>query len=516
MVLPQDSEYEFMSNHQNCLLAYLQTTTMCFSFAQHPKHISVIYKSALTKRKRGAGVCDHKLYCLSSLDRLPTLLIGRWNNSSRHQLCSALRGQGRRSFSKALTDDSLNPFACLHETTPILFDQILSFDQNYPVTVMSKQRASTALTRHDDNIGTEQDGHVYLERCRALVTWIYPNRKYLPSILCHSWAIWANSQRIARSDVLIFGSSVEHRTSRRPPANNDAGDGSEESEIVRLVQNLKHVLHPYTQLHHTCDATEPLQKIDNSLSPQEHTLIAVMSLIHDALEVLIPLRDRQIVSIRKLSGAKPILQRAGLASCLSDARIKAQQTAIDVLNLEEWLMEYNKMPIIVVWDSETESNDDRSSIVFAKGTVEVRMNCSWRHKQLISYIALEIVESYGRFMKSSLLTEIPLETSLTLKDNTLSAILKSLYNSSDHFCFLLWHYDALAVKVWSLNPLEHHNHRSRRYSSACSSRMMAARKTCSTSELRTWTLSKALRRALFSTCIQIKDEILYNITDKVV
>jgi len=70
-------------------------------------------------------------------------------------------------------------------------------------------------------------------------------------------------------------------------------------------------------------------------------------------------------------------------------------------------------------------------------------------------------------MKSSLLTEIPLESSLTLKDNTLSAILKSLYNSSDHFCFLSWHYDALAVKVWFLNPLEHHNHRSRRYSSAC-------------------------------------------------
>ncbi|KEQ72746.1 hypothetical protein M436DRAFT_63929 [Aureobasidium namibiae CBS 147.97] len=282
--------------------------------------------------------------------------------------------------------------------------------------------------------------------------------------------------RTAHWFIDILSNFVLRVSEQRPPANNDAGDGSEESEIVRLVQNLKHVLHPYTQLHHTCDATEPLQKIDNSLSPQEHTLIAVMSLIHDALEVLIPLRDRQIVSIRKLSGAKPILQRAGLASCLSDARIKAQQTAIDVLNLEEWLMEYNKMPII----------------------------------------ALEIVESYGRFMKSSLLTEIPLETSLTLKDNTLSAILKSLYNSSDHFCFLLWHYDALAVKVWSLNPLEHHNHRSRRYSSACSSRMMAARKTCSTSELRTWTLSKALRRALFSTCIQIKDEILYNITDKVV
>jgi len=34
----------------------------------------------------------------------------------------------------------------------------------------------------------------------------------------------------------------------------------------------------------------------------------------------------------------------------------------------------------VVWDYETESNDDRSSIVFAKGTVEVRMNRSWRHE----------------------------------------------------------------------------------------------------------------------------------------
>jgi len=120
---------------------------------------------------------------------------------------------------------------------------------------------------------------------------------------------------------------------QRPPANNDAGDGAEESKIVRLVQNLKHVLHLCTQLHHTCAATEPLQKIYNSLSSHERTLIAVMSLIHDALEVLRHLRDRQVVNITKLSGLEQILQKAGLASCLSDATIKAQQTAIDVLKL---------------------------------------------------------------------------------------------------------------------------------------------------------------------------------------
>jgi len=58
-----------------------------------------------------------------------------------------------------------------------------------------------------------------------------------------------------------------------------------------------------------------------------------MSLIHDALEVLRHLRDRQVVNITKLSGLEQILQKAGLASCLSDATIKAQQTAIDVLKL---------------------------------------------------------------------------------------------------------------------------------------------------------------------------------------
>ena len=44
---------------------------------------------------------------------------------------------------------------------------------------------SRHMRRMDDNIGTEEDRHVYPRRSKVLVTWTYSDRKYLPTISCH-------------------------------------------------------------------------------------------------------------------------------------------------------------------------------------------------------------------------------------------------------------------------------------------------------------------------------------------
>lgn len=139
---------------------------------------------------------------------------------------------------------------------------------------------------------------------------------------------------------------------QRPMANNDAedeyegedaedGSETEEAELARLIFNFKDIMQPYTLLHPTCAATEPAQKIVAALSSRTLTRMVIMALIHDALEALRSLRDRQVVDIM---GAEPTLQRAGLDSCLNEARDKVQQTGIDVLNLEKWLEECNEDP----------------------------------------------------------------------------------------------------------------------------------------------------------------------------
>lgn len=127
MVLPLNSEHELMSNPQNCLLAYLQTTTMCLSVFLQMHFLIHLYMgrsglvsiaqacgctnlisadhnqkgdcrpvqqgtfayymySAFVKRKREARVCDDKHGCHNLPGRLPILLTGHWNNSSRHQV----------------------------------------------------------------------------------------------------------------------------------------------------------------------------------------------------------------------------------------------------------------------------------------------------------------------------------------------------------------------------------------------------------------------------------------------
>ena len=96
------------------------------------------------------------------------------------------------------------------------------------------------------------------------------------------------------------GADLVRPISQKSPHTNDDGDGSEESAIARLAQNLKHLIRPYTQLHRTCEATAPMMRIYHALSSRTLTIISIMSLIHDALEALRPLRDYQVVNITKL------------------------------------------------------------------------------------------------------------------------------------------------------------------------------------------------------------------------
>jgi len=128
-------------------------------------------------------------------------------------------------------------------------------------------------------------------------------------------------------------------TEQRPAANNDDGDGSEESDIARLVQNLKYILHPYTQLHATCDATEPMTRIYHALSARTLSLISIMSLMTEAVELLKALRDLQASTITKFSEAERVFLRVGLESFFYGTRATTQQIVQDIQDLEKWIRE---------------------------------------------------------------------------------------------------------------------------------------------------------------------------------
>jgi len=128
-------------------------------------------------------------------------------------------------------------------------------------------------------------------------------------------------------------------TEQRPAANNDDGDGSEESDIARLVQNLKYILHPYTQLHMTCEAREPVTRICHALSARTITLISIMSLMTEAVELLKALRDLQASTITKFSEAERVFLRVGLESFFYGTRATTQQTVRDIQDLEKWIRE---------------------------------------------------------------------------------------------------------------------------------------------------------------------------------
>lgn len=68
-----------------------------------------------------------------------------------------------------------------------------------------------------------------------------------------------------------------------------------------------------------------------------------MSRIHDALVALRPSKDLSDVNISRLAKWEGSYRKVGLGSGLNDASNKAQQTAGDVLNLQNWLDECSEI-----------------------------------------------------------------------------------------------------------------------------------------------------------------------------
>ncbi|KEQ74231.1 hypothetical protein M436DRAFT_80674 [Aureobasidium namibiae CBS 147.97] len=183
-----------------------------------------------------------------------------------------------------------------------------------------KETYATALPSTDVSLPDDYYGSSPLDRTKHSSTQLAGKKRKLNTLESEDYD--ASIKRIAPSLNGALSTPMPTISEAEHDAIADDEQYEDEAaELVRLIYQIKYILHPYTQLHSTCTATEPLQKVYHALSSQHHTLIAVMSLIHDALEALRPLRDYQVVNITKLARREVIFQRAGLDSCL-DARVK--------------------------------------------------------------------------------------------------------------------------------------------------------------------------------------------------
>lgn len=73
------------------------------------------------------------------------------------------------------------------------------------------------------------------------------------------------------------GADLVRPISQKSPYTNDDGDELEESDIARLIYQIKYILYPYTQLHATREVTAPMTRIYHALSAHILTIISVMS-----------------------------------------------------------------------------------------------------------------------------------------------------------------------------------------------------------------------------------------------
>jgi hypothetical protein len=125
--------------------------------------------------------------------------------------------------------------------------------------------------------------------------------------------------------------------------NHRSGDHQQSSNLAHIVQNTEHLLTPYTNLHPSCAATQPLQIIHASLSSSSFTPMTLMCLLTDTRELLKVLVKKQTGIYQKFEPALARLQRAGMDSILLEAREKAQNTEQDVQQLGRWIQECDAM-----------------------------------------------------------------------------------------------------------------------------------------------------------------------------
>ena len=82
-----------------------------------------------------------------------------------------------------------------------------------------------------------------------------------------------------------------------------------------------------------------MTRICHALSARTITLISIMSLMTEAVELLKALRDLQASTITKFSEAERVFLRVGLESFFYGTRATTQQTVRDIQDLEKWIRE---------------------------------------------------------------------------------------------------------------------------------------------------------------------------------
>ena len=134
--------------------------------------------------------------------------------------------------------------------------------------------------------------------------------------------------------------------SKQRSTSNDAEEYQQPSSLSDLVHEVRDSLHPYTDFHPSCDATEPIKKIHASLSSSTLTPIAVSRLLYEAYTILKALHECQAGTYFKLEPLRGVLQKSDMHSLLEDAYEKVRQTEEDIEQFEKWMEECDAM---VTW-----------------------------------------------------------------------------------------------------------------------------------------------------------------------
>jgi hypothetical protein len=127
---------------------------------------------------------------------------------------------------------------------------------------------------------------------------------------------------------------------------NESNHEPQETQLIPLIADIKTLLTPYLNLHHSCAAAKPLALLYASLSSSTFTPMTLMCLLTDARELLKVLAERQTRIYQNLMPALSKLQQAGMDSILHDARAKAEQTDADVKELATMITECDGMDTV--------------------------------------------------------------------------------------------------------------------------------------------------------------------------
>jgi hypothetical protein len=135
----------------------------------------------------------------------------------------------------------------------------------------------------------------------------------------------------------ITKTSTKRKADELEPEDTDTDNITQSPSLSHLVSEVRDSLHPYTDFHPSCDATEPIEEIHASLSSSTLTPIAVSRLLYEAYTILKALHECQAGTYFKLEPLRGALQKSDMHSLLEDAYEKVRQTEEDIEQFEKWM-----------------------------------------------------------------------------------------------------------------------------------------------------------------------------------